>query len=144
MITLDEILNIAIVNGACYPQLSKFQKLIAEKDEVQAWQTILYFCPWLEKCGLVISKKELKEIHKKANGLGKCWWGNGKPYKIVTYNNKRQLDGISYEYYDTGQILSEQPYKNDFVHGVSVFYSHLGDVLYKRTHKEGYWVPNES
>jgi hypothetical protein len=113
--TLQEIKDFALKNGACDAQLDKFVEFIYKGDELSAWQTVLGNYHWLIKYNFPMS---FNEIEKLACGIGKIWHEYGYLLEEINYKNGK-LNGIYRTWYhDCDRLKSEYTYKDGIIHGL--------------------------
>ena len=137
MITLKEITECALENGACDTYFKPFLYAIKKEDYVLAWKIVVLKMDWLQHNGLDISlddipvdvdgetTTELDEgiiikfnlLNKKLEGDYIVYRDNGLIRDIYTYNDGK-LNGICEHYFYQSEILrSRHFYVNNKLHG---------------------------
>lgn len=101
-------------------------KLFREGDEVQCCQTLLAINIELYYERVPI---DWEEIRKKAKGVKKWWWDNGKLRAECPYKNEKK-HGIHRSWYSNGQIESESTYKDGKEYGVRKEWYESGDLKF--------------
>jgi antitoxin component YwqK of YwqJK toxin-antitoxin module len=61
-------------------------------------------------------------INKKFSGVFRTWYSNGINHIICTYNDKCELEGTFYEFYDNCDKKKQITYKNGILHGEYIIY----------------------
>jgi len=127
MITLEEITECALGNGACDTYLQPFLYAIKKEDYVLAWKIVALKMDWLKSNGLDIS---LDDIPVDIDGETITELGEDLIIKFNFLNKK--LEGDYIFYHDNGLIRDVYTYKNDKLNGICEHYFYRSDILRSR------------